>query len=51
MPWKAISILSGLPLFITDGGYKFIAKHRYRLFGKKESVVNPSAELSHRFIF
>ncbi|MBA3899814.1 MAG: thiol-disulfide oxidoreductase DCC family protein [Bacteroidetes bacterium] len=49
-PWKIISYLSILPVNFTDSIYKIIAKHRYRLFGKKDEVVKPDEAVKERFI-
>lgn len=38
------------PAFIRDGVYNFIAKNRYRWFGKQESCRIPSPELKAKFI-
>jgi len=39
-----------VPLFIRNGVYKFIARNRYRWFGKKENCMVPSAEILSRFL-
>lgn len=39
-----------IPKFIRDGVYDFIAKNRYKWFGKKESCMIPSSEIKSRFI-
>jgi len=39
-----------LPLWIRDGLYDLIAKHRYRLFGKKTSCLVPRPEWKDRFM-
>ena len=39
-----------LPPFIRDAIYDFIARNRYRWFGKMESCMIPSAELKELFI-
>ena len=44
------SILKIIPKFIRDEVYKWIAKNRYRLFGKQESCWIPSPDLKDRFI-
>lgn len=38
-PWNLISLISILPKGILDGLYGFIAKHRYKLFGKTDRCV------------
>lgn len=39
-----------LPRFIRDGVYNFIAKNRYKWFGKQESCWVPTPELKERFL-
>ncbi|MEH7569757.1 thiol-disulfide oxidoreductase DCC family protein, partial [Priestia megaterium] len=39
-----------IPAKIRDKVYRFIAKNRYRFFGKKESCLVPSKEIQNRFI-
>lgn len=49
----AVKLLYGfiiVPTFIRNGAYNFIAKNRYKWFGKKESCILPTAELKARFL-
>ena len=39
-----------LPLVVTDFGYDFVAKHRYKVFGKRDSCMLPSKEIAKRFL-
>ena len=39
-----------LPRFIRDRLYDYIAKNRYKWFGKKESCMIPTPELKAKFI-
>ena len=39
-----------LPKFIRDSVYDYIAKNRYKWFGKKESCMVPTAELKGKFL-
>ena len=39
-----------LPKFIRDSVYNFIAKNRYKWFGKKESCMIPTPELQSKFL-
>ncbi|WP_195570625.1 thiol-disulfide oxidoreductase DCC family protein [Paenibacillus sp. 1001270B_150601_E10] len=48
--WKLCSILLIVPRPIRDAVYTFIAKRRYRWFGKKESCTLPSPEIRKRFL-
>ncbi|MCC7402261.1 MAG: thiol-disulfide oxidoreductase DCC family protein [Chitinophagaceae bacterium] len=45
--WYACIIV---PKFIRDGVYKWIAKNRYKWFGKKETCMTPAADLKERFL-
>jgi predicted DCC family thiol-disulfide oxidoreductase YuxK len=49
-PWKLGYAAIIVPRFIRDAIYKFIAKHRYAWFGKKESCMVPTPELRARFL-
>jgi len=48
--WKAISLLLVIPSFIRDFFYNFVAKHRYRIFGKSETCIIPNAEMRRQFL-
>ncbi len=49
--WRVISIiLSCLPRVLRDPIYRFIARHRYRLFGRKSQCMVPTSEVAQRFI-
>jgi predicted DCC family thiol-disulfide oxidoreductase YuxK len=48
--WQILSIFKIIPRFIRDAVYNFIAKNRYRWFGKQESCWLPTKELKKRFI-
>lgn len=39
-----------VPKFIRDGMYNWIAKNRYKWFGKKETCMLPTPEVRTRFI-
>lgn len=39
-----------VPAFIRDAVYNFIAKNRYKWFGKQESCMIPTPELKERFL-
>jgi predicted DCC family thiol-disulfide oxidoreductase YuxK len=39
-----------VPKFIRDGIYNWIAKNRYKWFGKKESCMIPTPEVKARFL-
>jgi predicted DCC family thiol-disulfide oxidoreductase YuxK len=39
-----------LPTFLRDSAYQFVARHRYRWFGKYEQCRIPTAEERRRFL-
>lgn len=47
-PWKACSVLSLIPKFMTDYCYDIIAKNRYKWFGEQESCMLPSPKTKNR---
>ncbi len=48
--WSLTSVFLIIPKFIRDAVYKFIAKNRYRWFGKKDQCMIPNANLKSRFL-
>ncbi len=60
VPLRVVEYLDGLlpvfsvyiviPKFIRDAIYNWIARNRYRWFGKKESCMIPTPELKARFL-
>lgn len=48
--WPAMYAFIVLPRFIRDAVYKWIAKNRYRWFGKMESCRIPTPDIQSRFI-
>lgn len=49
--WRFLSYPAWvLPPFIRDALYRFIARNRYRWFGKKETCFLPTPELRSRFL-
>jgi predicted DCC family thiol-disulfide oxidoreductase YuxK len=49
-PAKALYALIIVPAFIRQPIYKWIAKNRYKWFGKKETCMIPTAEVRERFL-
>ena len=49
-PWKLFSILKWVPKFIRDAGYRFIAKIRYRVFGRLDQCWIPLGNEKDKFI-
>jgi predicted DCC family thiol-disulfide oxidoreductase YuxK len=48
--WKEVQLLKIVPSIFRDAIYDFIAKNRYKWFGKKDQCMVPSPELRSRFL-
>jgi predicted DCC family thiol-disulfide oxidoreductase YuxK len=48
--WKLFYGLIIIPKFIRDVIYNWIARNRYKWFGKKDSCMVPTPELRERFL-
>ncbi len=48
--WPLLYAFIVIPPFVRDVVYDFIAKNRYRWFGKEATCRIPTPELSHRFL-
>lgn len=49
-PWRALTIFRLVPLPLRDSIYRFVARHRYRLFGKRETCWVPTPEQADRVL-
>ena len=49
-PWPLFAALVVVPRFVRDVVYDFVARHRYRWFGKKDVCMVPTPELRARFL-
>ncbi|MGF1484981.1 MAG: thiol-disulfide oxidoreductase DCC family protein [Opitutales bacterium] len=49
-PWKALAFFKLLPLSWRDGLYRWVARHRYRWFGRSETCRLPTAAERARFL-
>jgi len=49
-PSNLLSIFLIIPSFIRDLVYNYIAKNRYRWYGKKEQCMIPSPEIEAKFL-
>jgi len=49
--WSWARVLKETPRWIRDGIYDWIARRRYRLFGRTETCMVPTPELRARFVF
>jgi predicted DCC family thiol-disulfide oxidoreductase YuxK len=48
--WKEFQIFWIVPAFIRNAVYDFIAKNRYKWFGKKDRCMIPTPEMRSRFL-
>lgn len=48
--WKLMYVFIIVPPFIRDAVYNYIAKNRYKWFGKKESCMLPTPDVKSRFL-
>ena len=48
--WPIMYVLILIPRPIRNAVYNWIARNRYRWFGKKDQCMIPSPELKHRFL-
>jgi predicted DCC family thiol-disulfide oxidoreductase YuxK len=49
-PWKLFAVARVCPRFVRDWCYDRIARNRYRLFGRFDACVLPSADHGGRFL-
>ena len=49
-PQNVMSIFFIIPSFIRNGVYDYIAKNRYKWYGKKESCMIPTPQLKSKFL-
>ncbi|HEX6913677.1 MAG TPA: DCC1-like thiol-disulfide oxidoreductase family protein, partial [Chitinophagaceae bacterium] len=49
-PWKLTGVFRIFPRVIRNAVYDFVARNRYRWFGKKESCMVPAPELRSLFL-
>lgn len=49
-PWSWLRFLKIIPRFLRDSIYRWVAKNRYRIFGKKESCRLPSSTEKELFL-
>ena len=49
-PWFLLTLARFVPRFIRDPLYAWVARHRYRWFGRSDHCMIPSADLRARFL-
>lgn len=48
--WKMLVIFFVLPKIVRDSVYKIVARHRYQLFGRRETCRLPTAEEKNKLL-
>lgn len=49
-PWKLLRVFLIVPAFIRDAVYNWIARNRYRWFGKKDQCMVPDEKVRRKFL-
>lgn len=49
-PWNTLAILRVVPHWLRDPVYRWIARHRYRLFGQRSTCWIPTPEQAQRIL-
>ena len=49
-PWRAAAIARIVPAALRDPLYRWVARNRYRWFGRRETCWLPGPELADRFL-
>jgi predicted DCC family thiol-disulfide oxidoreductase YuxK len=49
-PWYLFFVFIVVPPFMRDWVYDFIARQRYRWFGKKQQCFIPEKDVQHKFL-
>ena len=49
--WRFVALLVTIvPRFVRDPFYRWVARHRYRIFGKRAACRLPTADIADRFL-
>ena len=49
-PWRMLGALRFVPRGLRDPVYRFVARHRYRIFGRRETCWLPTPEQAGRVL-
>ncbi|GAA4417694.1 thiol-disulfide oxidoreductase DCC family protein [Nibrella viscosa] len=50
IPWRWLAVFRILPRFLRDAAYDWVARNRYRLFGRTDTCRLPAPELQSLFL-
>jgi predicted DCC family thiol-disulfide oxidoreductase YuxK len=48
--WRLAALSALVPPFLRDPLYRFVARHRYRWFGRHDACLLPDPAQAHRFV-
>jgi predicted DCC family thiol-disulfide oxidoreductase YuxK len=48
--WRAVAVLRIVPSFVRNPLYRWLARNRYRWFGRHSECMVPSPEVARRFL-
>jgi predicted DCC family thiol-disulfide oxidoreductase YuxK len=49
-PWRLVALGRIVPRFLRDPAYRWVARNRYRLFGRRETCWRPDPSVAERFL-
>jgi predicted DCC family thiol-disulfide oxidoreductase YuxK len=49
-PWRALGVFALVPRGLRDGAYRWVARRRYRLFGRRDTCWVPNAAQRERML-
>jgi predicted DCC family thiol-disulfide oxidoreductase YuxK len=49
-PWRALTLFGLVPRALRDRAYRWVARNRYRLFGRRETCWVPTPEQRERML-
>lgn len=49
-PWRLLALGRVVPRGLRDPAYRWVARNRYRLFGRRETCWRPGPDVAERFL-